>query len=82
MSACNCQYTDTNFYAAYNLLLKVFRRLQKLMVCLSHKATIRTIDFIGKNHDVSVVSWRDHLQKKIASDSDKVYVYCYSLYSY
>ena len=43
------------------LPLQVYDRVQKLYLCLSNKATIRTIDKFGANYDEPVMKWRDRI---------------------
>ena len=40
---------------------KVFDRLQKLGLSVSHKATILLISEVGKNHDQKVKEWQNNL---------------------
>lgn len=39
--------------------MQVFTRLQKLLLCTSHKHTIVHIDDLGKDHDCDVRKWMD-----------------------
>ena len=43
-------------------------RLQKLMVCLSHKATIKAQDELGLQFDKDIIMWRDELVPIISED--------------
>ncbi len=43
------------------ILLQVFRRLQKLMLCLSPTATINLLNNLGEGHDELVLEWQDEL---------------------
>ena len=42
----------------FSLSSQVFTRLQKLLVCLSHKRTVAYMDRLGENHDRAVLEWR------------------------
>ena len=41
----------------------MFSRLQKLLVCPSHKRTIAYLDKVGENHDGAVLEWRKSILK-------------------
>ena len=41
--------------------LKVYSRLQKACLCLSHKSTVSLVDKLGANFDVVVINWKDKI---------------------
>ncbi len=51
--------TDFSFF----LLIQTYKRLQKLLLTLSHKATISSVDRLGSNHDAAVHGWRTTLEQ-------------------
>ena len=50
------------------LCMQVYTQLQRLLLCLSHKSTIRTIDKLGDGHDQAVIKWRNNLEQLMASN--------------
>lgn len=61
--------------------VKVFERLQKLNICVSHYTTIKLVNEIGSGHDSRVCQWRDSLCKGLdilesVSDWKKYYIHC------
>lgn len=42
--------------------LQVFERLQKLHLCLSHKATIAYMTSLGIGHDSEVHEWKRNIE--------------------
>ena len=53
--------TYHNHNSVPTLTQQVFRRLQKLLVCLSHKRTVTYLDKLGEKHDASVHGWRQSI---------------------
>ena len=51
---------------AYHLSfkIKVYTRLQRLNICMSHKTVIRDIEEMGENFDARVKRWQESLQKE------------------
>lgn len=43
--------------------MQVFRRLQRLLICLSLQRSIATVDRLGKGHDAEVHEWRQKLEQ-------------------
>lgn len=43
--------------------LQTYTRLQKLLLCLSHKRTLTTLDALGKDHDGEVRKWRESIER-------------------
>ena len=41
-------------------------RLQKLGICLSHKATLKAVDEIGRDHDQPVLDWANKLTTELS----------------
>ncbi len=39
-------------------------RLQRLGVCLSHRATLKTVDQMGSQHDQQVMTWAHNLTER------------------
>ena len=39
--------------------IKVYSRLQKACLCLSHKSTVNLVDKLGADFDVVVLNWKD-----------------------
>ncbi|XP_065917243.1 uncharacterized protein [Dysidea avara] len=48
---------------------QVYKCLQPLMVCLSHKRTIALVNRLSEDHDVEVLFWADELKKYIEERS-------------
>ena len=44
---------------------KVFERLQKLQLCMSHSSTIRLFDAIGKDFDSEVLQWKEVIETEL-----------------
>ena len=44
---------------------KVYSRLQKACLCLSHKSTVTLVDKLGANYDDAVVNWKDEIFNKL-----------------
>ena len=44
------------------LIIQVFKRLQKLLLCLSHKRSIAYVDKLGASHDAKVLQWKLRLE--------------------
>jgi len=40
---------------------KVYSRLQKACLCLSHKSTVTFVDKLGVNYDSTVMNWKDEI---------------------
>lgn len=49
----------------------MFDQLNKLNICISHTATVATLDKLGIDHDKDVKDWRNDLSKLI-SKNDQV----------
>ena len=45
------------------LIIQVFKRLQKLLLCLSHKRSIAYVDKLGASHDAKVLQWNLRLEE-------------------
>ena len=45
------------------LIIQVFKRLQKLLLCLSHKRSIAYVDKLGASHDAKVLQWKLRLEE-------------------
>lgn len=45
--------------------MQVFTRLQRLGICLSHKATLNIVDRMGEHHDEKVLQWVQDLESAI-----------------
>ena len=39
----------------------MFRRLQRLLICLSHKRTVAYLDKLGEKHDTLVHGWKQSI---------------------
>ena len=39
----------------------MFRRLQRLLICLSHKRTVAYLDKLGEKHDALVHGWKQSI---------------------
>ena len=59
----------------HDFLNQVFRRLQRLLVCLSHPSTISTIDELGKDHDAAVREWKGRLHQLMCASHVSVAPY-------
>lgn len=46
--------------------MQVFTRLQKLQLCTSHKAILKTLDDASDGHDEKVFNWKEDLEEKAA----------------
>ena len=44
------------------LIIQVFKCLQKLLLCLSHKRSIAYVDKLGASHDAKVLQWKLRLE--------------------
>ena len=53
-------------------LPQVFTRLQKLLICMSHKRTIAYLEKVGETYDAPVCEWRASLLKTIPVMSSQV----------
>ena len=40
-------------------------RLQKLLLCVSHKTTLKYLDKLGSGHDAKVMRWAESLRKEM-----------------
>ena len=47
------------------IFIQTFTRLQKLMLCLSHQATISLMDTIAEGHDEEVMEWQDIIAETV-----------------
>ena len=47
---------------------QVYRRLQRLFLCLSHERTNGFLDILGKDYDREVIEWRDAIDRHIQSN--------------
>ena len=45
--------------------MQVFDRLSKLNICVSHTATVLTLDKLGIDHDRKAKDWRDELSRQM-----------------
>ena len=45
--------------------IQVFERLQKLHLCLSHKATIAYMTLLGIEHDAEVHEWKKNIEAEM-----------------
>ena len=54
---------------------QVYSCLQKLMLCLSHKATLNMLDVVADGHDEAVLEWRDKLLNRVVVSADRHQVY-------
>ena len=52
-----------------NLIYKVFRRLQRLHLCTSHKTTLNTLHYPGKDFDATVKQWKSEMMDKTIASS-------------
>ena len=41
--------------------IQLYRRLNRLLLCLSNKQTLSLVDKLGENHDHTVLQWRDDI---------------------
>ena len=51
-------------------LPKVFNRLHKACLCLSHRSTISIIDQFGEDYDEPVISWRNETLESLLQVSE------------
>lgn len=52
---------------------QVYTRLQKLLLCLSHKSTLSFIDKLGEGYDTAVHRWREDIKsRKLQADQQPV----------
>jgi len=49
---------------------QVFTRFQKLMITVSHRTTISTMDNLADGHDEEVFEWRDSLKEALPKPSE------------
>lgn len=56
------EFTFTMLLCLINL--QVFTRLQKLLLCVSHKSTLSFIDKLGQNYDEPVKSWKEDIESR------------------
>ena len=49
------------------VVLQVYRRLNKLLLCLSHTRTLATLDKLGENFDEEVHQWMANLDSTLQS---------------
>ena len=68
-----CTYTCMCVHTPQWFIMQVYRRLQKLLLCLSHTQTLTTLDRLGENYDESVLKWKTNL-----IDSMLVCMYVYT----
>lgn len=54
---------------------QVYSRLQKLILCLSRKATLNMLDVVADGHDEAVLEWRDKLLNRVVVSADRHQVY-------
>ena len=52
------------------LHMQVYTQLQRLLLCLSHKSTIRTIDKLGDGHDQAVIKWKNSLEQLLMASNE------------
>ena len=45
------------------MMLQVYRRLQKIMLCLSHDGTNKYLDVLGEGYDQEVCNWKNKIFK-------------------
>ena len=45
--------------------MKVYRRLQKLLLCVSHQHSLRCIDELGEGYDDEVMEWKRELEESV-----------------
>ena len=48
--------------------MKVYRRLQKLLLCVSHQHSLRCIDELGEGYDDEVMEWKRELENDFISE--------------
>ena len=70
LMCCKTSFDSLLWYS----VLQIYTRLQKLMLCMSHKTTIRLVDQMGKNHDSDVCGWRDEILKTMTQPSSVNYI--------
>lgn len=46
------------------IIIQVYTRLQKLRLCLSHKATLSFIETLGIDFDKDVISWKNDIEAR------------------
>ena len=51
---------------------QVYRRLQKLMLCLSHQATLNMLDVVADGHDEKVWEWKENQMNHIGDAATQV----------
>ena len=66
VNGCSKQVTadpkhDCNIYST---VLQIYNCLQPLMVCMSHKETLRVVDSLAKDFDSDVTSWCSQLYRQ------------------
>ena len=60
MTICSC-----DMYITVIECIQVYGRLQKMMLCLSHQATLKMLDVVAEGHDELVWEWRESLLDRI-----------------
>ena len=45
--------------------LKIFSRLQKLLLCVSHNYTLKYLDKIGEDHDAKEMTWKQNIEESM-----------------
>ena len=45
------------------IFVLIIQRLQKLLLCLSHKRSIAYVDKLGASHDAKVLQWKLRLEE-------------------
>lgn len=53
----------TCIYPLTIFIPQVFNRLQRLQLCISHAALLKTLDEAAEGHDERVCDWQDTLQE-------------------
>lgn len=46
-------------------IIQIFKRLQKLGLCVSHWKTIQIIDFLGEGFDEEVLKWKANAEENM-----------------
>ena len=49
-------------------LPQVYSRLQKMLLCLSHRQTLVALDELGTNHDAAVKQWQASIAGSLSSE--------------
>ena len=63
---CVCATRQLSLHTNVLCLVQTYNRLQKLLLCLSHRATISSVDRLGSNHDTTVQQWKGELERYMA----------------